>query len=322
MTNETETVLDRRRLRRRLTVWRAAAIAALALFLGYMAFGGDKLSSLAGIKQIARVEISGTIFEDRDQLEMLRKIAKDDNVAALLLYVNSPGGTTTGGEALYEELRKISEKKPVVGQFGTVAASAGYIVGLGTDHIVARGNSITGSVGVIMQWPQVTEMLDKIGVKFRTVRSGENKALPNFVEDPTPASLQVTQEMIDDGFQWFLSLVEKRRKIAPSTLAALKTGRIYSGREAMRLKLIDEIGGEAEAIKWLETKRNITKDLKVVTWKKETQSTFGFSAALSGLATAALGANGDAIARMLSRDGQLGSLGLDGMLSVWHPSKN
>ncbi len=322
MTFETETVLDRRRLRRRVTVWRGAAIAALTLALGAFAFGGEQLATLTGQKQIARVAIEGTILEDRAQLQMLEKIAKAEHVAALLLYVNSPGGTTTGGEALYEALRKVSEKKPVVAQFGTVAASAGYIIGLGTDHIVARGNTITGSVGVIMQWPQLTEMLNKIGVKFETVRSGENKALPNFFEPTTEKSRQVSQEMIDDGFKWFLSLVEKRRGVNLATMPDLKTGRIYSGREAKRLKLVDEIGGETEAIRWLEEKRSVAKDLDVVNWTKEEQNAFGFSASIQGLATTVFGVNGAAVTQLLARDRNLAALGLDGMLSVWHPSKN
>ena len=127
--------------------------------------------------QIARVSITGTIMEDREQLKMLQNIADADHVQALIVYVNSPGGTTTGGEALYDGLRRIAEKKPVVAQFGTVAASAGYIVGLATDHIVSRGNSITGSVGVIVQWPEVTELLEKLGVQMNTVKSGRLKAV-------------------------------------------------------------------------------------------------------------------------------------------------
>ena len=135
MTVEIDTVLDRRRLRRRLTVWRALAVAALVAALFAFGVSDDKLSSF-GTKQIARVAIEGTITEDREQLELLKRIAEADNAAALLVFVNSPGGTTTGGEALFAALREVSKKKPVVAQFGTVAASAGYIVGLGADHIV------------------------------------------------------------------------------------------------------------------------------------------------------------------------------------------
>jgi protease-4 len=168
---ETETVLDRRRLRRSVTFWRAAGLAAVLIAIGALTLSGDKLATLAGEKQIARVTIEGTITEDRDQLKMLKDIADDSSVSGVLLYVNSPGGTTTGGEALYESLRALAAKKPVVAQFGTVAASAAYIAGLATDHIVARGNSITGSVGVIVQWPEFVQLLDKVGVKVNEVKS-------------------------------------------------------------------------------------------------------------------------------------------------------
>ena len=183
MTAEIDTVLDRRRLRRRLTVWRALAVAAVVAALFAFGVSDDKLSSF-GPKQIARVAIEGTITEDREQLELLKRIAEADNAAALLVFVNSPGGTTTGGEALFAALREVAKKKPVVAQFGTVAASAGYIVGLGADHIVTRANTITGSVGVLIQWPEVSQALDKLGVKFNEIKSGDLKAVPVALRAP------------------------------------------------------------------------------------------------------------------------------------------
>lgn len=322
MTSETETVLDRRRMRRRLTTWRGIALAALALAIGAFAFSGAKMGSLSGEKQIARISITGTITEDRDQLRMLKKIAEAEHVAALLVYINSPGGTTTGGEALFGALREVAEKKPVVGQFGTVAASAGYITGLATDHIVARGNTITGSVGVLVQWPQVTELLDKIGVKVNTVRSGLLKARPSPVEETTPEALEVTEAMIQESFQWFLALVAERRKLDPDSVPGLKTGRIFSGRMAKDLKLVDEIGGEPEAIRYLETKRDVPADLEVVDWKPADDSGFGLFGANGGWVSALFGGAAEPITALLSRSGPLATLGLDGLVSVWHPSEN
>ncbi len=290
MTTEIETVLDRRRLRRSLSTWRGAAIAALALAFGALAFGGDRFSDLLGEKQIARVSIEGTITEDREQLAMLKKIAKADHVKGVLLFVNSPGGTTTGGEGLYESLRELSAKKPVVAQFGTVAASAAYIAGLGTDHIVARGNTITGSIGVLAQWPEVSELMNKLGIKFNEVKSGVLKASPNPFEPMDEPARKVMQETIDDGFRWFLGLVETRRGIKPAEVPGLIDGRIYSGREALTHKLVDEIGGEREAIKWLEDKRGVPADLKIVDWKPERQSSWGLSSAASSVTGSILGA--------------------------------
>jgi protease-4 len=322
MSFETEAVLDRRRMRRRLALWRGAAIVGLALAFGAIVFKGEDLSSIAAPRQIARIAIEGAITDDRDQLAMLKKIKAAKHVEGVLVFVNSPGGTTTGGESLFTALRDLAKEKPVVAQFGTVAASAGYIVGLGTDYIVARGNTITGSIGVLAQWPEVSELLGKLGVKFNEVKSGELKAAPNPFEPASEGARRVMQETIDDGFRWFLSLVEDRRGIAASQVEGLVSGRIYSGRQALANKLVDEIGGEAEAVRWLEEKRGISKDLKVVNWKPERESAWGLSSAISGFAVEGIAQSAGRIAGMIHNNPAIGTLGLDGLVSVWHPSEN
>lgn len=323
MSLETEAVLERRRMRRRLSLWRSAAVLFVGLLLGALVFGSEDLSSLAGTRQIARVSIEGTITDDRDQIAMLKKIKDAKHVEALLVFVNSPGGTTTGGESLYLALRDVAEKKPVVAQFGTVAASAGYIVGLGTDHIVARGNTITGSVGVLAQWPEVSEMLGKLGVKFNEVKSGALKAAPNPFEPASEGARKVMQDTIDDGFRWFLSLVEARRGIAAESVDGLVQGRIYSGRQALDHKLIDEIGGETEAVHWLETKRNVPKNLRVVDWKPTTEGTWGsVTGSASEAAGVALAAAFSHVLGLVTLPPNVGRLGLDGLVSVWQPAEN
>ncbi len=319
MAEETEIVLDRRQLRRSVTFWRAAGVGALALAIGAFVLGGDKLTSFGQPRQIARIAIEGTILESRDQLLMLDKIADSEKVAALLVYVNSPGGTTTGGEAIYESLRRIAKKKPVVAQFGTVAASAGYIVGMGADHIVARGNTITGSIGVIAQWPEVAGLLDKLGVKVNEVKSGTLKAVPSPFIPLEDGARQVTQNMVDEGFAWFVSIVESRRGIKAADVAGLKQGRIFSGREALSVKLVDEIGGEGEAVAWLQGKRGIDKDLKVVTWKPVAESDWALSRSAASLAGDAAGAGAAAAFKRIGQDAGLERLTLDGMISIWHP---
>jgi protease-4 len=323
MSLETEAVLDRRRMRRRVTFWRSAAVLFVGLLLGALMFGSEGLSTLAGTKQIARVAIEGTITDDRDQIAMLKKIKDASHVEALIVFVNSPGGTTTGGESLYLALRDVAQTKPVVAQFGTIAASAGYIVGLGTDHIVTRGNTITGSVGVLAQWPEVSELLAKLGVKFNEVKSGDLKAAPNPFEPATEGAKRVMQDTIDDGFRWFLSLVQERRGIDPATVDGLMQGRIFSGRQALERKLVDEIGGETEAVRWLETKRGVTKDLKVVDWKPTAESPWGqvtgsTSRAVGIAVAAALGS----LAHIVTLPGTVGRVGLDGLVSVWQPAEN
>lgn len=322
MTLETETVLDRRRLRRNMAFWRGLAVLGVVAAIGLAIVGTSAFEQVVGAKQIARVSIVGTITEDREQLKMLKKIAESDNVQGMILYVNSPGGTTTGGEAIYEELRNIAKKKPVVAQFGTLAASAGYIVGLGTDHIVSRGNTITGSVGVVVQWPEVTELLGKIGVKMNSVKSGSLKAEPNPFTELDEEARKATEKMIADSFNWFVSLVEDRRKVKIDSIPGLRDGKVFSGREALRHNLVDQIGGEAEAIAWLEDKRGVEKNLKVVDWKKAQPGSFGLGAMISSAVSGLIGTQFTSYARLLGNDPKLSTLGLDGMLSVWHPAEN
>ncbi len=322
MSLETEIILDRRQLRRRLSLWRGLAITALVFAIGGYLLSADETSGVLAQKHIARVNITGTIIEDRPQLELLRKVRDAENVKGVIVFVNSPGGTTTGGEAIYEELRLIAATKPVVGQFGTVAASAGYIVGLGTDHIVSRGNTITGSVGVLMQWPEVSEMLGKIGVKMNEVKSGSLKASPSPFAPADAPSLAVAKDMIDESFRWFSALVETRRGIKLADVPGLEQGRIFSGRDALKHKLVDEIGGEAEAKRWLEEKRGLDKDLKVIDWKPATDSPWGLASAMSAAAGNLFGARGREVAEILSRAPAFATLGLDGMLSVWQPPEN
>ena len=316
MSLETEAVLDRRRMRRRLTLWRALAVAAAVLALIAFASLGD--GGLTGKpKQIARITVEGLITDDRAQQQMLKKIADADHVAALLVFVNSPGGTTTGGEALFESLRRVSAKKPVVAQFGTVAASAAYITGLACDHIVARGNSITGSVGVIFQWAEVTQLLDKVGVKMNEVKSGPLKANPSPFQPIDEAGRKLTEQMVAESQRWFVGLVSERRKIEPASVPGLLDGRIFSGREALQHKLIDTLGGEREAIRWLETERKIEKGLKLVNWKpkKEDEGWLGqlTESLVGGLAGLLAPAT-----RLLDTS----ALRIDGLVSVWQPPKN
>lgn len=319
MSLETETILDRRRVKRQLSFWRVLAVIALTLAAGAFFLSGE--GGLLDRRQIARVSLEGMITESRELLRLLDRIGEAKHVAGVIVYVNSPGGTTTGGEAIYDSLRRLSQKKPVVAQFGTVAASAAYIAGLGTDHIVARGNSITGSVGVIMQWPEVSGLLDKIGVRMNEVKSGPLKANPSPFQPMDERGRALAESMISESHQWFLNLVSTRRQISTSTVPGLEQGRVFSGREALDHNLIDEIGGEPEAIRWLEG-RGVEKGLKVVEWKESSGVGWGLGGTLAGLARYLGGEIGTQMVSLLSRERTLGTFGLDGLLSVWQPSEN
>ncbi|MBN9266017.1 signal peptide peptidase SppA [Hyphomicrobium sp. CS1BSMeth3] len=322
MSLETEAVLDRRRLRRRASFWRGLAILAVLLAIGAAVGLTADQTSRIGTKQIARVSLEGVITEDRKQLELLRRVADARNVEGLILFINSPGGTTTGGEALYDAIRKVSEKKPVVAQFGTVATSAAYIAGLATDQIVARGNSITGSVGVIFQWAEVTELMSKLGVKMHEVKSGPLKATPSPFQPTDEAGKEVAQNMIADSFQWFAGLVAERRGIDTAAVPGLMQGRIYSGREALSHKLIDRIGGEDEVRRWLEETRGVTKDLRIVDWKPAREPAWGLLGdAAMAMAQWIGGPLGDAATRLMNAR-VLATLQLDGLVAVWQPLEN
>ena len=319
MALETEAVLDRRALRRRVGAWRSAFLLLALAALGGLAYtygGVDARSS----RQIARVTIEGLITEDRQQLRMLQRLADAKNVEAVILSINSGGGTTTGGEALFEAIRAVAQKKPVVAQFGTVAASAAYICGLAADHIVARGNSITGSVGVIFQWPEVSGLLDKVGVKMNEIKSGPLKAVPSIFEPISPEGRKVAELMVAESQTWFLGLVKSRRAVDTAAVPGLEQGRVFSGREAIGYKLVDEIGGETEAVKWLESKRGITTNLRVVDWRPAADRSDGGWLRWFGSAMADLwrGSTGDE--QLLSAIDTIRSrLSLDGLVSVWQP---
>ncbi len=318
MTFETEAVLDRRRLRRRLTWWRVLALTAGTLALGFLLFSSAERTGLIGQRQIARVAIEGLITDDRAMLRLIKKLGESDKVSGVILAVNSPGGTTVGGEAMFEALRELAKKKPLVAQFGTVATSAAYIVGLATDQIVARGNTITGSVGVIFQWPEIAGLLEKLGIKVNEIKSGPLKATPSPFQPLDEAGRATTEQMVAESQRWFVNLVRTRRRVDTKSISGLEEGRVFSGREALANKLIDQIGGEAEVVKYLEEQRGVPKGLDIVDWKPSRDSDWG----LARLATRALAritgiAAIDQVAQLLSDD-RLASLRLDGMLSIWH----
>ena len=323
MSLETEAVLDRRRLRRRASLWRGLAILAVALAIGALAMYGKGGAGMIGeSRQIARLSIEGIITEDRKQLELFEKIADARHVEALILFINSPGGTTTGGEALFEAIRNVAKDKPVVAQFGTVATSAAYICGLATDYVVARGNTITGSVGVIFQWAEFSELLGKVGVKMNSVKSGPLKASPSPFEPADEASKAVAQEMIEESFRWFVGLVSERRGIDAAAVPGLKDGRIYSGREALAHKLIDRIGGEEEAQRWLEDTRGVTKNLKIIDWKPPRDPAFGlFGDTAMAIVRWIGGPSAEAMVRLIEQRA-LAALQLDGLVAVWQPLEN
>ena len=313
-------VVDRRRLKRRLTAWRIAAVLFAILFLGALMLSDKNVAGSAGIlPHIARISVSGIITDDRKMNELFDKVGKADQVKAVILDINSPGGTTTGGEAMYDAIRRLAEKKPVVAVCGTLATSAAYIVALATDRIFVYGNTITGSVGVIFQWADVTELLHTLGVKVEEVKSGPLKAVPSPFEPADEKTLALSQEMVQEAKTWFVNLVAERRKIDPASVPGLTDGRIYSGRQAVELKLVDQIGDERAATGWLSKERKVPSGLKIVDWKPEEESS-GLWGWFFHSMTSFAGISADKILGVL---GQVtATLKLDGLFSFWHPASS
>lgn len=321
MSLDADAVVERRRLKRRVTVWRVIAVLAIAVVAAIL-FGrerGGAVGDMLGLGgHIARVNITGFISDSKKQQELLQKVGKSSTAKAVIVRINSPGGSTAGGEALYTELSSLSEKKPVVAVFATTATSAAYMAALAADHIVARANSITGSVGVIVQWAEISELLKSVGVDFEQIKSGDLKAVPSPFEPATEEQKRATREVLEDSFQWFVNKVNERRDLTPSALSDVRTGRIYTGAQAQALGLVDEIGGEREARKWLSEEHNIPESTRVVDWQPESGDSFSWLDLALATVSRAIGL--DVISSMHhSHGGGLQSIKLDGLVSIWQP---
>ena len=307
-------IADRRALRRKVTFWRSLAIIVLVLVLATVWFRWPGVES-PGVNQIARVSITGLIQDDQDLTARLDRIAKADNVKALIVDISSPGGTTYGGETIYKALRRVAEKKPVVSDIRTLAASAGYMIALAGDRIVAGDMSITGSIGVLFQYPQAKELLDKIGVSLESIKSAPMKAEPSPFNPPSDQTKAMINAMVQDSFHWFVDLVAERRKMTQEQAMALSDGSIFTGRQALKNGLVDELGGLLEIKAYLKT-RSVDPDLPVIDWKPVPQ---GWAAMLPGaLINAAewAGIDRDFSASALKMLG-IQHLFLDGLVSVW-----
>lgn len=307
-------IADRRQLRRKLTFWRVAAVllAVAALFALYRFVLSEPETSAR--PHIAKIEISGLIQDDTELLERLQKIADSTSAKGLIVSISSPGGTTYGGERIFKAIRAVSEKKPVVSDVRTLAASAGYMIATAGDTIVAGDTSITGSIGVIFQYPQVGPLLDKLGVSLQEIKSSPMKAEPSPFHEPPEESKVMIRNMIMDSYNWFVDLVADRRKLPREEVLKLADGSIFTGRQAIAVKLIDTLGGEKEIKSYFES-RGLPKDLPIVEWTAPSKRSPFSIFSIAGLARM-LGLDAFlpiAAPSQLSTD----KLFLDGLVSVW-----
>jgi protease-4 len=213
---------------------------------------------------IASITIDGIIFENDHRSIVLKKILEEDSIKAVIVNIDSPGGGIVGSEILFEELRKISEKKPIVAVMGSVAASGGYMAAIASDYIIARNGTITGSIGVLMESPDLTNLTDKIGIKFNHYKSSPIKGSPNPFEKTNSKIDKIINDSVMDSFYFFADLVKERRgKKLKGNLSEIFDGRIFTGRQAVKVGVIDEIGGIDQAILYLNKNHNIKKDLEI-----------------------------------------------------------
>lgn len=323
MSLDSDVIVDRRRIRRKLTFWRVTAVLvaiAAIVTVGLVATSAGRKALTASSGSIARVNIEGLIRSDRERVEALERLEKS-SVAAVVIHINSPGGTTAGSEQLYDALIRLKAKKPVVVVVEGLAASGGYITAIAADYIVAQQSSLVGSIGVLFQFPNFTELLKTVGVKVEEVKSSPLKAAPNGFEPTSPEARAAIDALVKDSYAWFRGLVQARRGMDDAQLEKVADGRVFTGRQAVELKLIDALGDEKTAVDWLVANKNVKKDLPVRDYKL--QPRFGDLTFLRTMASVTLDALGlSTIARNIEQAGvtqAVDRLALDGMLALWQP---
>jgi protease-4 len=323
MALDPDAIVDRRRLRRSLAAWRIGALVLVGVLIAAagLYFVEDGLTPKSR-PHVARVTVSGLILDNKPRLDMLEDL-EDSHASAVLLVVDSPGGGVAASERLYKAVRRLAEKKPTVAVFGSLAASGGYLTALGAERIFAPETALTGSIGVLIQYPNFYGLLEKVGVDVEAVKSSPLKAAPNGFEPTSPEARAALQSVVDDTYDWFKGVVGERRHLEGAALANVADGRVFTGRQALGLKLVDAIGGEQAARDWLAREKGVSDDLPVRDWKPR-RSGFGgipfIDAALAGVARS-LGLTTLAD-RIAAGEGLPGTahLGLDGLLAVWHPA--
>jgi protease-4 len=301
MSVDSDWLVDRRRLKRRLTWWQTIAVIGIVAAIIAAVGRFDRWIARA---HVARIDIEGVIVADADRDQALSDLADDDSARALIVRIDSPGGTVVGGEALYSRVRQIAEKKPIVAVMGEVATSAAYMTAIGSDHIVAHDGTLTGSIGVILQTADVTGLLDKVGIKPEAVKSSPLKAQPNPLEPFTPEAREATRKVVSDIYEMFVSMVQKRRGLSREQVDMVADGSVFTGRQAKEIGLVDILGGEREARAWLAEKHGIDQSLPV----QDVQPR-GPGQELR-----------DMVGGFIGKAVLPERLTLDGLVSVWHPS--
>lgn len=320
MSLDVDQAIDRRRMRRKVTFWRVIGVIAVMLAVaGLWAASGGANYIQKSSAHVARVTVGGLIRNDRQRLELLEEIGKS-GAKAVIIVIDSPGGTVTGSEALFNGIRRLAEKKPVIAVVEGAAASGAYIAAIATDRIFAPRSAIVGSIGVIFQYPNFHELLKNVGVNVESIKSSPLKASPNGLEPTPPEARAAVQSLVADSYGWFKNLVKERRDLDDALLAKVSDGRVFTAAQALPLRLVDEIGDEKAARDWLAKNKNVPTSLKARDWKVGTAgSEFRWLAAAAnvaerlGFADVAAAISNNSLLRAAAQSQ------LDGLLALWHP---
>jgi protease-4 len=321
MSLDADAIVDRRRMRRKLTFWRVSA-----LLIALVALVGLAVALVPGARlavpgnYIARIKVQGLIRGNQDRVEALERLGRS-SARAVIVHVDSPGGTTAGSEQLYDALRALQAKKPMVVVVDGLAASGAYIAALSCDHIIAQDTSLVGSIGVLFQYPNFTQVLKTIGIQVEEVKSSPLKAAPNGFEPTSPEARAAIAAIVSDSYAWFKDLVKNRRNLNDAQLTAVADGRVFTGRQGMGLKLVDDLGNEKTALAWLEKEKKIPASTPVRDYSLQprfSELSFLHVAAWTfeavGLSAAAQRIEAWGTVQAVER------LNLDGLLALWHPA--
>ena len=322
MSLDADHIVDRRRMRRKLTFWRVATVLVVtaAVVAAATVLTRSNLTASTGSGWIARINFQGLIRASQPRVEALQRLGESD-AKAVIVHINSPGGTVAGSEQLYDALLQLKAKKPLVVVVDGLAASGGYIVAMAADHIVVQQSAIVGSIGVIFQYPNIAELLKTVGVKVEEIKSSPLKAAPNGFEPTSPEARAAVELVVMDSYAWFRGLVQDRRRLDGSLLDRATDGRVFSGRQALELKLVDALGNEQAALDWLAKEKNIDAKTPVRDYRLSSRFSdlpFLHIAAITVLDSIGL----SSLAERFKDWGAIQAmerLNLDGLLALWHP---
>ena len=276
MSLEVEQAIEKISLKKKLFFWRLFAVVIFAIVLIPYFLSSSNLEK--GKDHIGMISIEGMITDDKYRIEKIKEATENKKIKAVILSVDSPGGEIVASEALYNELRLLAEKKPMVTVMRGMAASGGYMVSLASDYIYAYNGTVTGSIGAVLQNIEISKLAEKIGVGLELFKSSPLKYSPNMYEKTSLESKQAMQVLVNDIQDFFVDLVANRRNLNVETVKSIANGNVFIGRGAKNKGLVDEIGNEYQAKGWLIKEKGVSNKLEVldVTVSKHKKSSIDF----------------------------------------------